>query len=163
MNQTLSSKHNSRLSTDDPIVLLKNEHTNLLGQIHLLESYDLSPEKASHVLKTLLRDSQVHFKREAIVLEALGPKLGAGGESLDALKNEHSEIRQTATTLLKQITRLENQSELWGEAHLRPLLRRFTKQFRSHIQHEEKVVYVLVRTRLSSEQQRRVAQQMLAE
>ena len=163
MNQTLSSENNSRLSADDPIVLLKNEHTNLLGQIHLLESYDVSPDQASHVLKTLLRDSHVHFKREAIVLEALGHKLGAGGDSLEALKNEHSELRQTAATLLKQITPLEHQSELWGEAHLRPLLRRFTKQFRSHIQHEEKVVYVLVGTRLSLEQRRSVVQKMLAE
>jgi hemerythrin-like domain-containing protein len=163
MSPTLSSKNDSGLSTDDPIVLLKNEHTNLLGQIHLLESHDVTTDKASNVLKKILRDSQVHFKREAIVFEALGPKLGTGGESLQALNNEHSELRQTASALLKQITRLENQSELWGEAHLRPQLRRLTKQFRSHIQHEEKVVYVLVRTRLSPDQQRRVAQQMLAE
>ncbi|MDX1411037.1 MAG: hemerythrin domain-containing protein [Nitrospirales bacterium] len=163
MNQTLSSKHNSRLSIDDPIVLLKNEHTNLLGQIHLLESHGVTPEKAGNVLKTLLRDSQVHFKREAIVLEALGPMLGAGGESLEALKKEHRQLKKTATTLLKHITRLEHQSKLWGEAHLRPLLQGFTKQFRSHIQHEEKVVYVLVRTRLTLEQQGRIAHQMLTE
>lgn len=163
MNQTLSSRNNSRLLTDDPIVLLKNEHTNLLGQIHLLESPDLTIGKASNVLKKILRDSQVHFKREALVFEALGSKLGTGGESLQALKNEHSELRQTASALLKRITRLENQSELWGDVHLRPQLRRLTKQFRSHIQHEEKVVFVLVRTRLSPDQQRIVAQQMLAE
>jgi len=163
MSQTRASTNDSRQDKEDPIVLLKNEHTTLLGQIHLLESHDVTTDQASNVLKKLLRDSQVHFKREAIVFEALGPKLGTGGESLQALKNEHSELRQTASALLKQIIRLENQSELWGEAHLRPQLRRLTKQFRSHIQHEEKVVYVLVRTRLSPDQQRRVAQQMLAE
>ena len=163
MSRTLFSKNDSGLNTDDPIVLLKNEHTNLLGQIQLLESHDVTTDRASIVLKTLLRDSQVHFKREAIVFEALGPKLGTGGESLQALKNEHSELRQTASDLLKQITRLDNQSELWGEDHLRSQLRRLTKQFRAHIQHEEKVVYVLVHTRLSPDQQRRVAQQMLAE
>ena len=105
----------------------------------------------------------MHFNREAIVFEALGPKLGTGGESLQALKNEHSELRQTATALLKQTTQLKNQTTLWGETRLRPLLRRLTKQFRSHIQHEEKVIYLLVRTRLSPEHQRRVANKMLAE
>lgn len=163
MDRTPDSTSDSRLSTEDPVVLLKNEHTRLLGQIQLLESHDVTIDQASTVLKTILRDSQVHFKREAIVFEALGPKLGTGGESLQALKNEHIELGQTASALLRAITQLNNRSELWEEAHLRPQLRRLTKQFRAHIQHEEKVVYVLVRTRLSSEHQRRVAKKMLAE
>ena len=78
MNPTRSSKNDSGLTTEDPIVLLKNEHTILLGQIHLLESHDVTTDQASNVLKKLLRDSQVHFKREAIVFEALGEHDDAG-------------------------------------------------------------------------------------
>ena len=153
----------SRLATDDPILLLKNEHTVLLGQLRLLERGDLTRNGTRSLLKTLLRGCKVHFKREDILFGVLGPKLGAGGESLDALADEHRELRRKAGELLKQIARPEGSSGSRRMAYLRPLLREFTKQFRTHIQHEEKVVFVLVRTRLTLEQQRRVAMKMLAE
>lgn len=163
MNSTSSDINGSRLSSDDPIIFLRNEHTSLLGQLVLLEKDDLGPDEARNVLKTLLRDSRVHFNREAILFGELGPKLGAGGEAINILAEEHRELRQTATTILKQMGRLRNQAGSWREANFRSQLQNLTRQFRAHIQHEEKVVYLLVQTRLTPEQQRKVAQHMLAE
>ena len=141
------------MDTNDPVAFLKNEHKALLGQLGILERLEGKQEEIGNVLRTLIRDCTVHFRREALLINLLDRKLNAGGRSLHPLIKEHRELRRKAGELLKLIARPEGNSGSRGNAYLRPLLRELTKQFRTHMQHEEKVVFVLVRTRLTLEQQ----------
>ena len=149
------------MDTNDPVALLKNEHKALQGQLGILERSEGKREEIVNVLRTLIRDCTVHFGREALLINVLNTKLNAGGRSLHPLIKEHRELKKHAATLLKELTQPKGVSR--PPMSMRHNLREFTKQFRTHMQHEEKVVFVLVRTRLTQEQQRRVAMKMLAE
>lgn len=149
----------SAIGTNDPVCLLKSEHVVLLGQLRLLERAEETGEETVAVLRTLIRDSAVHFRREVLLFRALGPKLGSGGRSLCPLTDEHRALRRNAERLLKDITLPRKNADTKGGARRR--LRQFTRQFRAHIQHEEKVVYLLAQTRLTEQHRSKVAKQML--
>lgn len=157
----LPSRHLSTFA-DDPIFLLRSEHAALLGQLELLERYLLRKAQGADLLRTLIRDSAVHFRREEILLRALGPKLGAGPPSIEDLALEHRDLRRQAVTLWRHGHRAKGGSSSRRHADLRSRLRLFTKEFREHIQHEETVLYVLARTRLRMRQLRRIACEVLA-
>ena len=149
------------IDTNDPVALLKNEHKALLGQLGILERLEGKREEIGNVLRTLMRDCTVHFRREALLINVLETKLNAGGRSLHPLIKEHRQLKKHAVTLLKELTPPKGVSQ--PLTSMRHNLCEFTKQFRTHMQHEEKVVFVLVRTRLTPKQQRRVTMKMLAE
>lgn len=157
----LPSRHLSTFA-DDPIFLLRSEHAALLGQLELLERYLLRKAQGADLLRTLIRDSAVHFRREEILLRALGPKLGEGSQSMKGLMVEHRDLRRRAAELLKHCYRPKGRSEPRRNAGFRSRLRVFRKQFQEHIQHEETVLYVLARTRLRVRQRRRIACDILA-
>lgn len=134
----------------------------LLGQLHLLERDPPMYAGSSKVLRALVRDCAVHFRREAILLRSLAPKLGNGRQSLESLSVEHRSLKQQAARLLKQGGGPRSESDRGPNARGGSLVLEFTKRFKAHIQHEEKVIYVLARTRLNVEQRKRIATKMLA-
>ena len=73
-----SSDQERRWIISDPILLLRNEHTALFGQLWLLEHIEKTQEHLKEVLQALLRDSEVHFKREALLLLAIEEKSRTG-------------------------------------------------------------------------------------
>jgi len=155
-----AKNENAYLLVDDPVLLLKNEHLALLGQLHLLEKSSREAGKETTVvLKTLLRDSAVHFRRETLLFRALGSKLGKGGGSLHPLMTEHCALKRLAGNLIKTIA--FQKRSVPGQQQIGSQVNDFTKQFRSHIDHEETIVFVLAGTRLPFEQQKKIAQEML--
>ena len=147
------------MNTDDPLALLKNDHKALLGQLGILERFERKQEEIATLLKTILRDCTVHFKREAILFNALDEKLNTGGRSLHPLIQEHRELKKHITRLIKQLTPSNGVSKL--PMTIRQDLRKLTNDFRAHIQHEEKVVFLLAETRLSNKSQLSVFRKML--
>ena len=147
------------MHSDDPVALLKNDHKALLGQLGILERGDREQKEIVTILKTLLRDCTVHFKREAILFNALDAKLSTGGRSLHPLIQEHRELKKHATSLIKQLTQPNGASKL--PTMIRQDLRELTHDFRAHIQHEEKVVFLLAETRLTKKSQLSVFRKML--
>ena len=147
------------MNTDDPVALLKNDHKALLGQLGILERFERKQEEIATVLKTILRDCTVHFKREAILFNALDAKLSTGGRSLHPLIQEHRELKKHVTSLLKQLTQSNGVSKL--PTTIRQDLRELTHDFRAHIHHEEKVVFLLAETRLTKKSQLSVFRKML--
>jgi len=155
-----AKNENAYLLIDDPVQLLKNEHLPLLGQLHLLEKSSREAGKETIVvLKTLLRDSTVHFRREALLFRVLGLKLGKGGGSLHPLVAEHCSLKRSAGNLIRAMSLQEGSAP--GQQQIGSQVNNFAKQFRSHIDHEETVIFVLARTRLPFEQQKKIAQEML--
>ncbi len=134
----------------------------LLGQLRLLELGQTVNGGSSSVLRALIRDCVVHFRREAILLRSLAPKLGNRRQSLESLSIEHRSLKQQAAQLLKQGGRPRSESDRVANARVGSLVLEFTQRFRAHIQHEERVIHVLARTRLATQQRRRIAAQMLA-
>jgi hemerythrin-like domain-containing protein len=147
------------MNNNDHVALLKNEHKALLGQLEILERSEGEPEEIASVLKTLVRDCTVHFRREALLFNLLNTKLGTGGRSLHPLIKEHRELKKHATTLLKEISK--TQGVILPLKTMRHDLHELANQFRAHIQHEEKVVFLLARTRLTDRDRRTVAKKML--
>ena len=148
------------MNTEGPVALLKNDHKALLGQLGILERFEREQEEIATVLKTILRDCSVHFKREAILFHALDKKLNTGGRSLHPLIREHRDLKKQVTSLLKQLTQSTGVSKL--PATIRQDLREFATGFRTHIQHEERVVFLLAETRLTKKTQLLVFRKMLA-
>lgn len=144
----------------DPLHVLRHEHETLLGQLVLLEGLAAQGESLAHVLKTLIRDSGVHFKREGILLQALNGKLGIS-HNLEPLREEHGALRRQAMCLFRKVHKMEMGREACELLHDEVPL--FAKRFRDHIRHEEQVVYVLARSRLSCEEQQHIACRMLVE
>ena len=140
-------------------MLLKNEHKALLGQLEILEQLEGEPEEIVIVLKTLIRDCTVHFRREMLLLTLINTKLSTGGRFLHPLIKEHRELKKHATTLLKKLTKTQGVTlPLKTRRHD---LHELANQFRAHIQHEEKVVFLLAGTRLTDGERRTVTKKML--
>ena len=144
---------------DDPVFLLRNEHSMLLGKLRLLEQGDKDSVAVRGLLLTIIRDSEVHFKREAFLLRALAEKPEFGGQSIHRLIIEHETLMTMARQLLHPGGGLHGNSNECG--CLRQRFGEFTKQFCDHIHHVEKVVYILARTRLSRNHQKQLAKQIL--
>ena len=106
-----------------------------------------------------MRDCSVHFRREAILFNELDTKLGIGGRSLHPLIKEHRELKNLAANLIKDLTHTNGVSQV--PTSMRRNLRELTRGFRAHIQHEEKVVFLLAETRLTKKAQLRVLRKML--
>jgi|GEM_PF-6510655 len=155
-----AQNQNISLLMDNPVQLLKNEHLALWGQLYLLgESSREAGKETTAVLKTLLRDSTVHFRREALLFRALGSELGKGGGSLHPLVAEHCSLKRSAGNLIRAI--ILQEGGVSSKQRIGAQVNDFVKQFRSHIDHEETVVFVLAGTRLSFEQQKKIAREML--
>ena len=148
------------MNTNNPVAFLKNEHKALLGQLGILERMEGGRNEITTVLKTLIRDCSVHFGREAILFNELDTKLGAGGRSLHPLIKEHRDLKKHAATILKELSQPNRASQ--GATSIHHTLREFTHHFRAHIQHEEKVVFLLAETRLTKKVQLSVLRKMLA-
>ncbi len=146
---------------EDPLHILRNEHASLLGQLGLLERRPRAGARTGALLRTLIRDSAVHFRRESILLGALGSKLGTAGRSFQVLRAEHRLLQRHAAACLKVNARRPRTGQVRDAGH-RILIHELTEKFRTHIQHEETVVYVLARTRLNVRDRKRIAARMLA-
>ena len=144
---------------DDPVFLLRNEHSMLLGKLRLLERGEKDPGAVKGLLQTIIRDSEVHFRREALLLRALDEKLEFGGRSFHPLLVEHETLLNMARQLHNTGVRFSKNSEEWE--CLGQQFGEFARQFRDHIHHVEKVVYLLARTRLSRHHQKELAKQIL--
>ena len=145
---------------DDPVFLLRNDHSMLLGKLRLLEQGDKAPGAVKGLLETMIRDSEIHFKREAFLLRALAEKFEFGGRSFHRLIIEHEILLNMARQLLSAGVGFGGNSE--NEECSGQRFGEFAKQFRNQIHHVEKVVYLLARTRLSEQDQKQLAQQILA-
>jgi len=144
---------------NDPIFLLRNEQVTLWGQLLLLEQNGKTQETVVEILQALMRDSEVHFKRESLLLQALAEKLELGGQPFHSLIEEHATLLKMARQLLA--TRmLFRRDSAEGECFDQQL-GKFAKQFRGHIHHVEQVIFLLARTRLSRPLQKQLAKQIL--
>jgi hemerythrin-like domain-containing protein len=127
---------------NDPVFLLRNEHSMLLGKLRLLEQGEKDPGAVKGLLQTIIRDSEVHFQREAFLLDALAEKLEFGGRSFHRLIIEHETLLNMARQLFHTCLRFSGDS---GESKEHECLGQrfgeFARQFRDHIHHVEKVVY----------------------
>lgn len=149
----------SPYEANDPVFLLRNEHSMLLGKLRLLEQGEKDPGAVKGLLQTIIRDSEVHFKREAFLLDALAEKLEFGGRSFHRLITEHEKLLNMAHQLLSPGVCVRGNSADWecrGQQ-----FGKFARQFRDHINHVEKVVYLLARTRLSIQHQKQLATKIL--
>ena len=147
------------MNNNDPVALLKNEHRAILGQLGILEQLEGDPEEIAIVLKALIRDCTVHFKREALLFNQLNPKLSTGGRSLHPLIKEHRELKKHALTLFKELTKTPGGT--LPLTTMRHDLHELADKFRTHIQHEEKVVFLLAWTRLTDRERQTIAKEML--
>lgn len=144
---------------NDPVFLLRNENSLLLGKLRLLEQGEKNPEAVKGLLETIIRDSEVHFKREAILLRALDEKLEFGGRSFHRLIIEHETLLNMARQILHACFCIRGNSD--GQKGLRHQFEEFTGQCRRHIHHVEKVVYLLAHTRLSKQHRNQLVKQIL--
>lgn len=156
---TSNSAASVMMNTHDPVAFLKNEHKALLGQLGILEQLEGDREEAAIVLKTLIRDCTVHFRREALLFNLLNTKLDTGGRSLHPLTKEHRELKKHATTLLKEFTRTKGVTKPLKS--MRHHLHELANHFRAHMQHEERVVFILAKTRLTKKARVTVLRKML--
>ena len=147
---------------DDPVLILTSEHATLLGQLQVLEQRPLPVHQSRSILRTLIRDSALHFRREELLYRALSPKVGPGKSSLEPLTVEHRELKRKARQLLNATAAGVAKSKSRRNGRVRILCRELTKEFRAHIRHEETVVYVLARSRLGVDERKRLASRMLA-
>lgn len=145
----------------DPIVLLKNEHATLLGQLSLLDRGGRSPKHMATLLKTLIRDMTVHFNRESVLVKELTNQLKQGGRSLHTLLDEQHELGGQADKLLASLEAVKAKTVL--ATRLRQQVGEFTTRVRAHITHVEQVVFLLATTRLTEQQQRQAAVRMLTQ
>ena len=159
MSASKSGEQEQVCGVNDPIFLLRNEHTSLLGQLWLLEHTEKTNETIAEILQALMRDSEVHFKREALLLQALDEKLELGGRSFHRLVREHATLLKMARQFLGTRVLITGDSE--GGECLAQQLGEFVRQFLGHINHVEKVVYLLARTRLSRQHQKQLAKLIL--
>ena len=144
----------------DPVCLLRNEHSLLLGKLRLLEQGEKDPGAVKGLMRTIIRDSEVHFKREALLLRALAEKLESGGRSFHHLTDEHEDLERQAHYLLQNLETYSKRGARTGAVGC--LIREYATLFREHIHHEETVVYILVRTRLTIQQQQHLAREILS-
>ena len=148
---------------NDPTVLLRNEHAALLGRLDLLEqSKKVKGEELIDLLRTLERDSSVHFQRENLLIEELISKLGSGGHQLKSLTTEHESFCQEIKNLLEMLTPLNDYPPYRVGPGIKKKLQEFTEQFKAHIRHEELVVFLLAKSRLTPTQLRTISHKMLA-
>ena len=159
MLATKSTEQEHVCEIDDPIFLLRNEQTSLLGQLWLLEHTENANETITEILQALMRDSEVHFKRETLLLQALDEKLELGGRSFHRLIIEHAILLKMGRQFLGTRVLISGDSQGWE--CLAQQLGEFVRQFRGHINHVEKVVYLLARTRLSRQHQKQLAKLIL--
>ena len=150
---------NRQMNTEDPVTLLQHDHTAILAQLRILDRVESKQQGITTVLKTLLRDCTVHFNREAILFHALDEKLNTGGRSFHPLIQDHRDLKKHVTSLIKQLTPIHGASKL--PTATRHDLRELTKDFRAHIHHEEKVVFLLAETRLTKKTRLSVFRKML--
>lgn len=144
----------------DPTILLSHEHEALRGQLELLE--DPSEKELLAVLQTLQRDSTVHFKRENVLFEMLSSEFGQGGQQLKSLMIEHEGFKQETKDFIEMLTPVNGFSSYSLGAGLKKKLQCFADQFRAHIRHEETVVFLLAKSRLTPTQLRSISQKILA-
>jgi len=159
MVATKSTEQEHVCGVDNPIFLLRNEQTSLLGQLWLLEHTENTHETITEILQALMRDSEVHFKREALLLQALEEKIEFGGRSFHRLIREHATLLKMARQLLSACVLFSGDSDGWECVGQQ--LKEFTEQFRGHIHHVERVIFLLARTRLSRHHQKQLAKQIL--
>ena len=159
-SSTRAMQEDCPVEANDPVLLLRNEHSMLLGKLRLLEQGDKDAEAVKGLLQTIIRDSEVHFMREAILLHALAEKLEFGGRSFHRLVLEHETLLAMAHQLLNSIDQISGSAQPRGGGE--QTFGKFAERFRAHIHHIEKVVYVLARTRLSKHHQKLLAKQILS-
>lgn len=162
MDTPFCSRAEKLMSAEDPVALLTNAHTALLGQLRLLEQQKATEEEMAALLKALLRDSTLYFRREALLFKALSPKLNNQNQALQSLEEEQHALKREARDILQVLIDINgHQIGGWSKV-IGPRLLGLTKQFRGHIRHVENVVGVLTKSRLTIDQQRNVALEMLA-
>lgn len=161
--------------TVDPVALLKREHEMILDQLGMIET-TLGPrtvrnraleEPDRDTLRELLRFFTgrigVHFKREAVLIAALGRVLGRKREEREQLENllvEHRVMKADAAGIAKQLNGKAASASRGGDAD--PFgIRSFVRRYRGHLSCEERILFVLAEMRLTAEQKRRVSHRML--
>jgi hypothetical protein len=133
------------------------------GRPHTLPARSLDrPERGT--LRELFRFFTsrvgVHFKREAVLIRAVGRTLGRGREAhdqFDHLLAEHRVLKADASRILMKLKAggvSRPSADPYG-------IRAFVTHYRGHLACEERILYVLAGTRLSVEHKHRVACRML--
>jgi hemerythrin-like domain-containing protein len=165
----------------DPVALLKREHEMISEQLSMIEttlgSHDMAargarkgrvrPELDRDTLRDLLQFFTgrigVHFKREAVLLNALRRLPGHREEEnswFDTVLIEHGAMLADASAIAKQLNGRTVRSERPEETD--PFgMRAFIRQYRNHLSHEERVLFVLADMRMTEEQKQRVSRRML--
>lgn len=115
----------------------------------------------------------IHFKREAMLIEALRKiheRKREERNQFQSLLDEHRMLKADATAVMKKLTAQENKPD-GGQAllpeqnnGLRTLaaeLRTFIRRYRGHVSCEERILFVLADMRLTAEQKQRISHRML--
>lgn len=115
----------------------------------------------------------IHFKREAMLIEALRQIHDRKREErnqFQSLLDEHRMLKADASAVMKKLTAQEKEPD-GGQAllpernnGLRTLaaeLRTFIRRYRGHVSCEERILFVLADMRLTAGQKQRVSYRML--
>lgn len=169
----------------DPVALLHREHDMILHQLALIEAMidqktmrcrrltATSRSTLLELLKFFVHRVGVHFKREAIVIAALGKSSDRkrhAPNQFQSLLDEHRMLKADALAIRKLLG-TQGTVRVGGplsvtkpKAEGRSLaaeLAAFVRRYRSHLSCEERIVFVLANMRLTSEQKRRIGDRML--
>ncbi|MBM4121233.1 MAG: hemerythrin domain-containing protein [Nitrospira sp.] len=162
----------------DPILLLKREHEMILDRLRMIETA-IAPRAGGPLLRGMQRvrrattepdrptlrellrffteSTEVHFKREAVLITALNRALGRTQKDRNRFENllcEHRTLKTDAAGIAKTLGK--------STADADPLrIRSFIELFRAHLSCEERILFVLAGTRLTAEQRLRMSRRML--
>ncbi|MBS0171056.1 MAG: hemerythrin domain-containing protein [Nitrospira sp.] len=167
----------------DPVALLKREHQMILDRLEMVEAAMSPRPLGSDALKRTNRETlrelleffigpvDVHFKREAMLVDELRRILGRKQEDPDSFQSfldEHQALKVDGAAVMRQLggnrgdrreaaaaSALRNRRTLSGTLHA--LIRRYREQ----IACEERLLFALAEMRLTAEQRRRISRRML--
>ena len=159
----------------EPVALLKREHEVILDQLRMIEATIDTRTARSPVLSEPDRGTLrelfrfftsrvgVHFKREEVLIAALGRALGRKREErerFESLEDEHRALKADAARIAKQLSGKAASNSSPGGAD--PFgIRTFVRRYRGHISCEERILFVLAEMRLTAEQKLQVSHRML--
>ncbi|WP_447972041.1 hemerythrin domain-containing protein [Nitrospira sp. Kam-Ns4a] len=159
----------------DPVALLTREHGVILERLRLIE-VAAAPLAAGgrklagqdrKTLRELLRfftdRVRVHFRREEVLIRALGRALNGDrrrGKGFESLPEEHRALKADAARIARRVEAEGRHRN--GPTGMDPLrVARFVRRYRVHIAWEERILFTLAAARLTAEQQDRIGRRML--
>lgn len=154
----------------------------ILDQLAMVETA-MSPRSAGGAVKRTNRETlrellefftgpvEVHFKREALLVDELRRILGRKQEDTEPFQSfldEHRALKADAAAVMEQLAskRTDGQdaasvSRFGGRQTMSGKLHALIRRYRDQIACEERLLFTLAEMRLTAEQRRRISRRML--